>query len=668
MAGWLHDADTRKFDFAAKCPNPALVRAREEFAEKHQGVKKNWEVDLDFPPDAVIQAFQKPTVDSSDEPFEWGRPNVPEMQAFCFDKFGWREDYTMQVLRPVLEAIEKTSVQARIDQYPSFFHRAARIRSKRVAKVVMELTKGHAAAANMLTEVAADAVGVQGGGLELIPDEDWFDMAEGGGVDGEQGGAKVKGPGARGGGGARRAAARGTNKRRGAGRGRGKVLDTATRDDRPAGEDEGLAQEVGIGGDRAEKASLGCEATGQGARGRGTARKGRASRASGAATLHDEAEQVMKAKGGSDGGERGAVIEEDEEDEELKLALALSMGPSAGPSAERGGCSEENQGGAQKRESSDVVEDEGDDLADEYDEEFQMALALSMASGDGGASEAAAAQMQTAAKTLPPSRLQALHAGSEERAGSAGHAGAMVPVGSSGLRLPASKLAQSLRDGANSGGIAQDSAGRGHGPEASGRFVLPSSALQRQQQDADHGEADISEYERQRLKRIQVIIRDFCPIAPLWWSLAPPALPAFAHDMRMHRRLCVSLLQSNQAVLQNLGLQNANSIPSKAPKSICGKGKGRGKETRDGGASSVSKGAKKRRLDSVRECFFALLLLFHCEICPLHLALCLCFRVPSPFICDCCCVSRGFIIAERRRERGCTHTANTCCQQGQDLR
>ena len=69
--------------------------------------------------------------------------------------------------------------------------------------------------------------------------------------------------------------------------------------------------------------------------------------------------------------------------------------------------------------------------------------------------------------------------------------------------------------------------------------------------------------------------------------------------MRMHGHLYVSFLQSNHAVLQNLGLQTANPIPSKAPESVRGKGKGKG--TRDGGASSVSKGAKKRRLDAVRD-------------------------------------------------------------------
>ena len=64
---WVY-SDAKNFDFAANCSNPGLVTAREDFAAKHRGVKKNWEVDMDFPPDAVIQAFIKPSVDSSEEP------------------------------------------------------------------------------------------------------------------------------------------------------------------------------------------------------------------------------------------------------------------------------------------------------------------------------------------------------------------------------------------------------------------------------------------------------------------------------------------------------------------------------------------------------------------------------------------------------------------------
>ena len=60
-------------------------------------------------------------------------------------------------MKPVLDALQTRVVQTRMDQYASHFHRAARIRSKRIAKVVLELTKGRAAGDNMLADSAAAA-------------------------------------------------------------------------------------------------------------------------------------------------------------------------------------------------------------------------------------------------------------------------------------------------------------------------------------------------------------------------------------------------------------------------------------------------------------------------------------------------------------------------------
>jgi hypothetical protein len=71
----------------------------------------------------------------------------------------------------------------------------------------MELTKGNAAAAQMLTEHAASTVSMQAGGLERIHAEDWadevqeegLDEVQGEGLEGQLGGTKViKGPGVRG--------------------------------------------------------------------------------------------------------------------------------------------------------------------------------------------------------------------------------------------------------------------------------------------------------------------------------------------------------------------------------------------------------------------------------------------------------------------------------------
>ena len=180
-------------------------------------------------------------------------------------------------------------------------------------------------------------------------------------------------------------------------------------------------------------------------------------------------------------------------------------------------------------------------------------------SGDGGAASAPAqarskAEKQTATYILPSSRLKALNAGSVERPCSNFHSfeGAMAPAGSAGgggggggggatqpLRLPASKLAQGIRNGLISGGLQQSSAGGGHGSDAGGGSVgwgsegcgsvLPSSALQRQLQDADEGKSGISEYELQRLKRMQVIEHHYSPHTHPYTLTLPSPAHAHAH-------------------------------------------------------------------------------------------------------------------------------------------
>jgi hypothetical protein len=66
---WMYSAE--QFDFSQQCSDAALVAARREFAAKHAKIRRTWEVDAQFPSDAVIEAFLKPTVDSSEEAFEW---------------------------------------------------------------------------------------------------------------------------------------------------------------------------------------------------------------------------------------------------------------------------------------------------------------------------------------------------------------------------------------------------------------------------------------------------------------------------------------------------------------------------------------------------------------------------------------------------------------------
>ena len=345
-----------------------------------------------------MEAFLHPRVDSSDEPFEWGAPDLPQLQDFCFQKFGWRHEYTDSVVNPVLARLEQRLVQTRIDQNAAFFHRAARIRSTRIAKVVMEMTKGTAAADDLLAPSAArsvggagvvgDGAGDDGNGAQSVPAESVGGQGASGGADSARGkgvrsgAARQSGKRKREVGTAKADHTRGRGGRRGKrGRGRGRGREVR-RDTTGSGSDSGGEDWQGTGGNDA----------GQGA-------------------------------GGGKGSVRGmgeglplSNAELDGEDEDFQLALALSR-------TAAGACGEGGTN-AMAGAAVGVGEEVGTGAKElDEDEEFQMALALSLAP-------------PPAAGTLP-----------SEGAGGIGGLGKGEGVRSTAL--PASKLAQRFQAAAS---------------------------------------------------------------------------------------------------------------------------------------------------------------------------------------------------------------------------
>ena len=364
-----------------------------------------------------MEAFLHPRVDSSDEPFEWGAPDLPQLQDFCFQKFGWRHEYTDSVVNPVLARLEQRLVQTRIDQNAAFFHRAARIRSTRIAKVVMEMTKGTAAADDLLAPSAARSVGGagvvgegagdDGNGPQSVP-------TESAGTQGASGGAD---------------SARGKRVRSGAARQSGKRK-------REVGTAKKADHTRGRGGRR-----------GKGARGRGRGREVRTD-----TTGSDSGGEDWQGTGGNDagqgaGGDEGSVqgmgeglppsnSELDGDDQDFQLALALSR--SAASACGEGGAS------AMAGAAVGVGEEVGTGAKElDEDEEFQMALALSLAP-------------PPAARTLPSEG-----AGGMEGLGKGG--------GMRSTALPASKLAQRFQAAASAQERQTGSPGEGGGGSKIGK-------------------------------------------------------------------------------------------------------------------------------------------------------------------------------------------------------
>ena len=64
---------------------------RVAFERRHSKVRRNWVLPEGFPSRAVTDAYLKPSVDSSEAPLSWARPNLHGLREFCADKFGWTQ-------------------------------------------------------------------------------------------------------------------------------------------------------------------------------------------------------------------------------------------------------------------------------------------------------------------------------------------------------------------------------------------------------------------------------------------------------------------------------------------------------------------------------------------------------------------------------------------------
>ena len=70
-------------------PGSSRDALRDAFFKQHRSVKKGWELPPGFPSEVVIQAYARPSVDTSREKPTWGKPDLPMLRVFCRDAFDW---------------------------------------------------------------------------------------------------------------------------------------------------------------------------------------------------------------------------------------------------------------------------------------------------------------------------------------------------------------------------------------------------------------------------------------------------------------------------------------------------------------------------------------------------------------------------------------------------
>ena len=172
----------------AEATDDALAVA---FKEKHRSLKKSWDVPATFPSREVIKAYQHPSVDASEETFEWGKPDLDMLRLFCIKKFAWTRAESDQILVPMMKSWSKRDAQRRIDSFFQASHavggRVAKFRSKRLGDAVARLTNDATEAAKMVLkrprETAFRDVLTEGDADERAPrleddDDDAEAMAE----------------------------------------------------------------------------------------------------------------------------------------------------------------------------------------------------------------------------------------------------------------------------------------------------------------------------------------------------------------------------------------------------------------------------------------------------------------------------------------------------------
>jgi 5'-3' exonuclease len=124
----------------------ATSAVRRRFCWKHRNMKRNWEIHDSFPSQLVIDAYMRPDVDESKQPFTWNAVDAPGLAKFCLDKFAWGADKFDDAIGPVLKQMVAFRTGAPSQTViEDFFkpHRFAKIRSERLHAAVKGIAGGN---------------------------------------------------------------------------------------------------------------------------------------------------------------------------------------------------------------------------------------------------------------------------------------------------------------------------------------------------------------------------------------------------------------------------------------------------------------------------------------------------------------------------------------------
>jgi DNA excision repair protein ERCC-5 len=74
-----------------------------------------------FPSPAVTEAYLKPDVDSTPEPFQWGVPDLDRLRDFLMATIGWSQERTDEVLVPVIRDMNRRELEGTQSNITRYF-------------------------------------------------------------------------------------------------------------------------------------------------------------------------------------------------------------------------------------------------------------------------------------------------------------------------------------------------------------------------------------------------------------------------------------------------------------------------------------------------------------------------------------------------------------------
>ncbi|KAB5549790.1 hypothetical protein GE09DRAFT_1127775 [Coniochaeta sp. 2T2.1] len=160
---WWQDVQLNNRPKAADADSPFRRKFR-----KSQGAKLF--LPPGFPNPAVSDAYLKPEVDRSAEPFQWGVPNLEGLRQFLMATIGWSQERTDEVLVPVIRDMNKRGVEGTQSNITRYFEGSVGVGAKE-AFAPRQRAKGSKRMAEAVTKLRAKNAGFSMSNPVVAPPE-----------------------------------------------------------------------------------------------------------------------------------------------------------------------------------------------------------------------------------------------------------------------------------------------------------------------------------------------------------------------------------------------------------------------------------------------------------------------------------------------------------------